>query len=270
VGGRRRTLFLALLALAAPLPAFGISDQALEPVTAEPSPAALSVSASLDSCGVLEDGVVCKLDVSYNAIEDAASYSATVTSADGSVADYGSVPAGGTSLWIQYVGSGTYTVRVTAYGEPEQSDSGADDEKGEVIAVGESRPDGNGDPRVAPKGDDREKPEGTLEASAGGRGDLDARNADGEPASEAASAPSSSSTSTTTTTESTTTTSTTTTSTTPACEPLEPLPPEPPQDLDPNVSDEDQDGIDDQQERAEYEAAVAEHEAAAAAGCPTP
>ena len=80
------------------------------------------VSTALDSCGTLEDEVICKLDVSYNALPEAASYSAAVTRADGSVVDYGGVAPGGTSLWVPYVGSGTYSVRVTAYGAPEQPD----------------------------------------------------------------------------------------------------------------------------------------------------
>ena len=89
MSGRRRALLLTLLALAAPLPAFAISDQALKPVSAEPGPAALSVSASLDSCGVLSNEVVCKIDVSFNPLANADSYSASVTRADGSVIDYG-------------------------------------------------------------------------------------------------------------------------------------------------------------------------------------
>ena len=111
-------MLLALLALAAPLPAFAISDQALKPMSADPGPAALSVSASLDSCGVLTDNVVCKLDVSFNPLPDADSYSATVTAADGSVTDLGDVGPGGASLWVPYVGAGTYSVKITAYGEP--------------------------------------------------------------------------------------------------------------------------------------------------------
>ena len=111
-------MLLALLALAAPLPAFAISDQALKPMSADPGPAVLSVSASLDSCGVLTDDVVCKLDVSFNPLPDADSYSATVTAADGSVTDLGDVGPGGASLWVPYVGAGTYSVKITAYGEP--------------------------------------------------------------------------------------------------------------------------------------------------------
>ena len=130
-------MLLALLALAAPLPAFAISDQAFEPVTASPGPAAISVSTSLDSCGVLEDGVVCKIDVSFNSVPNADSYSATVTRADGSVIDYGGVGAGGTSLWVPYVGSGNYSVRITAYGEPESPED--PDGRGDVIATGYSR-----------------------------------------------------------------------------------------------------------------------------------
>ena len=111
---------LELLALAASTPALASADKAMEPADAARGPAALEVSTALDSCGTLEDEVICKLDVSYNALPEAASYSAAVTRADGSVVDYGGVAPGGTSLWVPYVGSGTYSVRVTAYGAPEQ------------------------------------------------------------------------------------------------------------------------------------------------------
>ena len=117
--GRRRTLLLTLLALAAPLPAFAIAEGALRDRLG-PGPAAISVSTSLDSCGVLEDGVVCKLDVSFDPVDRRRRATrATVTRADGSVIDYGAVAPGGTSLWVPYVGSGNYSVRITAYGEPE-------------------------------------------------------------------------------------------------------------------------------------------------------
>ena len=96
-------MLLALLALAAPLPAFAISDQAFKPMSADPGPAALSVSASLDSCSVFANNVVCKLDVSFNPLSNADSYSATVTAADGSVTDLGDVGPGGASLWVPYV-----------------------------------------------------------------------------------------------------------------------------------------------------------------------
>src|SRR5215208_6001877 len=145
VFGRRKAVLLTLLALAAPLPAFAISDQAFEPVTADPGPAAISVSTSLDSCGVLDDGVVCKLDVSFNSIPNADSYTATVTRADGSVIDYGGVGAGGTSLWIPYVGAGNYSVKITAYGEPDTPDD--PDGRGDVIATGNSRGGGGGESR---------------------------------------------------------------------------------------------------------------------------
>ena len=107
-------MVLELLALAASTPALASADKAMEPADAARGPAALEVSTALDSCGTLEDEVICKLDVSYNALPEAASYSAAVTRADGSVIDYGGVAAGGTSLWVPYVGSGTYSVRVTA------------------------------------------------------------------------------------------------------------------------------------------------------------
>jgi hypothetical protein len=109
----RRPFVLALLALAAPLPAFAIAQGG-----GEKAPAALSVSVSLDSCGLIGTEVVCKLDASYGEVEGATSYTAAVTRADGSVVDYGEVGSGGTSLWVPYVGSGTYSVQIAAYGDP--------------------------------------------------------------------------------------------------------------------------------------------------------
>jgi hypothetical protein len=243
-------VLLTLLALAAPLPAFAISNQAFEPVTAAPGPAAISVSTSLDSCGVLNDNIVCKLDVSFNPIPNADTYSATVTRADGSVIDYGGVGAGGTSLWVPYVGAGNYSVRITAYGQPETPSD--PDGHGDVIATGTSRTGQGNDrsPRTAdqrntdtqvtgrdPSAQQNTNPDGTSTSSVG--------------ASAAA--------------------------VTPACTepvtptPAPPVPPEePPQDLDPDNPDEDADGIPDDQERVVYEQQLAEYQAALAAQAQTP
>lgn len=249
MSGRRRTLFLALLALASPLPAFAISEEASKPVSADPGPAALVVSTALDSCGLLDNGVVCKLDVSYNEVDGAASYSAMVTRADGSVVDYGGVPAGGTSLWVPYVGSGNYSVRVTAYGEPDEPS----DDHGDVVAVGDSRPEGDGQPRVTKDKAEEAERDAEIEVSPRGAGDTGARSSDGPVETEVGAAPAAD----------------------PACQAVSdllPLPEEPPQDLDPNDLDEDDDTIDDQQERDEYAAAVAQRDAtlqaARDAGCP--
>jgi hypothetical protein len=109
----RRPFALAALALAAPLPALALSHGG-----EEKAPAALSVDVSLDSCGLIGTELVCKLDASYGEVEGATSYTASVTRADGSVVDYGEVGGGGTSLWVPYVGSGTYSVEIAAYGDP--------------------------------------------------------------------------------------------------------------------------------------------------------
>jgi hypothetical protein len=109
----RRPFALAALALAAPLPALAIAQGG-----GEKAPAALSVDVSLDSCGLIGTELVCKLDASYGEVEGATSYTASVTRADGSVVDYGEVGGGGTSLWVPYVGSGTYSVEIAAYGDP--------------------------------------------------------------------------------------------------------------------------------------------------------
>ena len=106
---KRRYLLLALVALTVPLPAFGVSSGGAE---------TLSVSASLDQCGVASTSVVCKFDASYNEVSGADYYTASVTGPDGSVVDYGNVPGGATSLWVPYVGNGTYTISISAWGEP--------------------------------------------------------------------------------------------------------------------------------------------------------
>ena len=111
----RRVFIYPALALAFPLPALALSADGTEP-----SPAGLSVGVSLDRCGLIETEVVCKLDVAYDEIPDATSYTASVTRPDGSVVDYGEVEGGGTSLWVPYVGSGTYSVEIAAYGYPER------------------------------------------------------------------------------------------------------------------------------------------------------
>jgi hypothetical protein len=118
---RRRTLLLATLALAAPLPAFGLSGEVQ--TAPEPAVADLGVSASLDSCGLLETQIVCQLSVSYATLPNATSYAASVTTPDGGVVDFGAVPAGGTSLTVPYAGNGNYGVRVTAYGTPAEPDA---------------------------------------------------------------------------------------------------------------------------------------------------
>jgi hypothetical protein len=109
---KRRHLLYLLAALAVPLPASAVMS------SDAPAAPSLSVSVSLDSCGVASTTVVCKLDATFAPIEGARYYSAAVTGPDGSVVDYGDVPSGAASLWVPYVGNGTYTVTVSAWGEP--------------------------------------------------------------------------------------------------------------------------------------------------------
>jgi len=109
---RRRLILYAALALAAPVPAF-----ALELGSGSPSGAgSLDAQASLDSCGLFENQIVCKIDVSYNEIAGAERYTASVAAPTGSVSDFGSVGAGGTSLWVPYSGDGDYSVTIQAWG----------------------------------------------------------------------------------------------------------------------------------------------------------
>ncbi len=240
ITGRRRTLLLALLAVAVPLPALAASEGSL---TA--SPASLSVSTSLGSCGLAGSEIACALEVSYNSLPGATSYSATVTRADGSVIDYGEVGAGGTTLWVPYVGSGTYSVRITAYGEPEQPDG----EKPVISTeISGARADREGGPRKPEGG---EQPSVEAEATPGGGLPEPSVESDGAVEAEPECVPAS-----------------------PEPPPVEPapapapLPEPPPADLDPEDPDEDGDGIADEQERLDYEAAVAAAEASEAAVAP--
>jgi hypothetical protein len=238
-------VLLTLLALAASTPALATSDQGTEPATADRGPAALAVSTSLDSCGDLDGKVICKLDVSYNAIPEADSYSASVTRADGSTVDYGGVAAGGTSLWVPYVGAGNYSVRVTAYAAPERPDRDRT-----VVTTESSRTKTKAKVKVRKaKNETRvEARATTAQAEAESRGATPAPAPTGQAEAQATATP------------------------TPNCaeaappEPIapEPLPEPPPEDLDPANPDEDADGILDEQERQEYDAAVAEREAAEA------
>ena len=125
---RNRALGLALIALAAPFPALALEGGGAEG-TGSPG---LSVTASLDSCGLAGAQVMCKIDAGWNTLEGAESYAVSVTAADGSVIDAGETSGQGTSVWVPYVGSGAYSVHVTAWGTPpdEEEEDGAP----EVIA----------------------------------------------------------------------------------------------------------------------------------------
>jgi hypothetical protein len=109
---RKRLVLLAALALAVPVPAFalGIGDSG--------PGGSLDAQASLDSCGLFENQIVCKIDASYNDVAGATSYTASISAPNGAVSDYGTVGAGGTSFWVPYVGNGTYTVEIQAWGTP--------------------------------------------------------------------------------------------------------------------------------------------------------
>jgi len=116
---RRRTLIYAALALMVPLPALAVPGRG---GPAELPPQELIVTASLDTCGTAADSIVCKIDAAWNQIPGADRYTASVTRADGSVVDFGDVGAGSASFWVPYVGNGTYTVSVSAYGTPPGSE----------------------------------------------------------------------------------------------------------------------------------------------------
>ena len=254
---KKRTLILALLALTVPLPALAISDQSVD-ADAGRAVAAISVSASLDTCGVLAVDIVCKINVSFSPVPGATSYSASVTAADGSVTDHGSVGAEAATLFVPYAGDGGYSVRIVAYGPP--TDPTEADDQGEIIATGVSRsPSDDAEAQETPK----PVPARESEVEAAGR---DAANAtvegsDGALQTETAAQ------------------STGAAPADPVCEQppaTEPeseqpaLPEPPPEDLDPENPDEDADGILDADEKLAYDEAVAAQAAGTQAAVAAP
>lgn len=109
-------LLLVLAALAVPLQAGALNEGE--------APISMDVAATLDHCGVTDTGIVCKIDMTWSGIEEAASYTATVTGPGGVASEMGTVgtdPAGGsTSLWVPYEGDGIYSVVITAWGEEDE------------------------------------------------------------------------------------------------------------------------------------------------------
>ena len=249
-------MLLTLLALAVPLPALALNSDGSGTVD-DPTPATLAVSTSLEACGLAGSDVVCELDVAYNAVSGASRYTATVTRADGSVVDYGNVGAGGASLYVPYVGPGSYSVRITAYGEP-PSEGG----RGNVIATDTDHPVkadvsgargnnsiGKRKPGTRITGHATHASPTHSPGNAGVHGGAPAPTGDPEPAPAAqppAEQPNP-----------------------PPCEPvpeeLNPLPP----DEDPDNDDEDADGVSDAQELEAYEAGTQLTIAGTGVDCPT-
>lgn len=112
---RHKVAALAALALAAPaVPAFALPGE-------DGRGGGLAVSAQLRGCGDAGSGVVCEVDVSHGTVSGASRYEATVTGPDGSVTALGEVGPGGARVWVPYVGNGTYSVEVAAYGDADES-----------------------------------------------------------------------------------------------------------------------------------------------------
>ncbi|MGH2963283.1 MAG: hypothetical protein ACRDL3_13985 [Solirubrobacterales bacterium] len=115
---RKRALLYAALALAVPLPALALPGGS--------GAADLGVEASLEGCGLSDGAIVCRINASFNRVPDAEYYTASVTAANGAVTDLGTVSGGGasgaasTGAWVPYVGNGTYTVTVSAWGYDER------------------------------------------------------------------------------------------------------------------------------------------------------
>lgn len=112
----RKALAFSILALAVPLPAFAVQT------ATEGHEPSLAVSVSLDRCGLVATQITCRIDASWNPIEDADHYSVTVIRPDGSVSEMGDVEGTSASLWVEYTGSGNYSVEVSAWGNGAESE----------------------------------------------------------------------------------------------------------------------------------------------------
>lgn len=157
---RRRIFGLALVALAVPFPALALDGGA----SAEPTTQSLTVTASLDSCGLAGTQVLCKINAGWNALEGAENYTVSVASPSGSVSEQGETSGPGSSVWVPYTGPGTYSVTVTAWGTPPGAE---DDGSPEVIARESSKSGGAAEaaktppPSLAP-GESRETSEAEV------------------------------------------------------------------------------------------------------------
>ena len=134
--GRRRIFGLALVGLAVPFPALALDGGGAP--SSGGAPASLTVSASLDGCGLAGNQILCKINAGWNALEGADNYTVSVTSANGSVVNYGETSGQGSSVWVPYVGPGTYSVNVTAWGTPPDEE---EDGSAEVIARSPATPE---------------------------------------------------------------------------------------------------------------------------------
>ncbi len=106
---RKRWLGLLVAALIVPLPAFARQRRLGRRLARR--------LVSNGGCGIAGgSSVVCQLHVSFNAIDGASRYTASVIAPDGSVVDYGAIGSGGASIPVPYVGDGTYSVSVSAWG----------------------------------------------------------------------------------------------------------------------------------------------------------
>jgi hypothetical protein len=170
----RRVLLVAAIAAIAvvPLRAFGIVGGGSD---------GLSVTASLGGCGVAGEGIVCRIDVSFTGVEDADHYTASVTRADGSVQDLGTVGSGegggSASVSVPYVGAGNYAVTVSAWGTPDDDDAEPELLDREDTKTSEKEHTGEASAEPA-----TEAPEATTESGPAAEGEAEPAPAEPAPA----------------------------------------------------------------------------------------
>ena len=100
------------------------------------------MNASLGGCGLAETAIVCRIDAGWNAAEGADYYLVSVTRPDGSVVDLGESSGTSRSVYVPYVGPGTYTVEVAAWGTPPGEEEPEVIVREEATSTGAARPSG--------------------------------------------------------------------------------------------------------------------------------
>jgi hypothetical protein len=88
------------------------------PMLAEAGPA-MAPRAWPMGCRAVHEQVQCSIAVSFNPVEGASYYTATLTTPGGASIPYGQVGTGSASLSFAYAGDGAYTVGVQAWGVSE-------------------------------------------------------------------------------------------------------------------------------------------------------
>jgi hypothetical protein len=127
----------------------------------------LGVSASLGGCGLAETQIVCRIDASWSSAEGADYYTVSVTRPDGSVVDLGQSTGTSRSIYVPYVGPGSYSIEVAAWGTPPDEDDPEVIVREDALSTGSQtlRESARGAQRVSAPGGGRSTDEAAEQAA---------------------------------------------------------------------------------------------------------